>query len=101
VTERICARFALYFGKGPDQLGPDRIRQYQAHGLRERKLAAGTVVAQTAGQRFFFARTLNAASPTCLPHASGLVGIADAFICTCYSYFPGSFPTAVRQRSNN
>ena len=28
-------RFSRYFGKPPDQLGPDHIRQYQAHLLHE------------------------------------------------------------------
>jgi integrase/recombinase XerD len=56
-------RFARYFGKPPDQLGPDHIRQYQAHLLHERKLAVGTVVAQTAGRRFFFVRTLKRRFP--------------------------------------
>ena len=56
-------RFARYFGKPPDQLGPDHIRQYQAHLLHERKLAVGTVVAQTAGLRFFFVRTLKRRFP--------------------------------------
>src|SRR5271156_4363369 len=56
-------RFARYFGKPPDQLGPDHIRQYQAHLLHERKLAVGTVVAQTAELRFFFVRTLKRRFP--------------------------------------
>jgi integrase/recombinase XerD len=56
-------RFARFFGKPPDQLGPDHIRQYQAHLLHERKLAVGTVVAQTAGLRFFFVRTLKRRFP--------------------------------------
>ena len=56
-------RFARYFGKPPDQLGPDHIRQYQAHLLHKRKLAVGTVVAQTAGLRFFFVRTLKRRFP--------------------------------------
>ena len=56
-------RFARYFGKPPDQLGPDHIRQWQAHLLHERKLAVGTVVAQTAGLRFFFVRTLKRRFP--------------------------------------
>jgi site-specific recombinase XerD len=51
-------RFARHFGKPPDQLGPDHIRQYQAHLLRDRKLKPGTVVAQVAALRFFFVRTL-------------------------------------------
>jgi len=37
-------RFARHFGKPPDQLGPDHIRQYQAHLLHERKLAVAPVV---------------------------------------------------------
>jgi len=37
-------RFARFFGKPPDQLGPDHIRQYQAHLLHARKLKAETVV---------------------------------------------------------
>jgi site-specific recombinase XerD len=56
-------RFARYFGKPPDQLGPDPIRQYQAHLLHERKLAVGTVVAQTAGLRLSFVRTLKRRFP--------------------------------------
>ena len=56
-------RFSRHFGKPPDQLGPDHIRQCQAHLLHERKLAVGTVVAQTAGLRFFFVRTLKRRFP--------------------------------------
>jgi integrase/recombinase XerD len=56
-------RFARYFGQPPDKLGPDHIRQWQAHLLHERKLAVGTVVAQTAGLRFFFVRTLKRRFP--------------------------------------
>lgn len=56
-------RFARHFGKPPDQLGPDHIRQYQAHLLRDRKLKPGTVVAQVAALRFFFVRTLKRRFP--------------------------------------
>ena len=35
--------FAKYFHKPPDQLGPEHIRQFQLHLLRDRKLAASTV----------------------------------------------------------
>ena len=56
-------RFARYFGKPPDQLGPEHIRQYQAYLLHERKLAVGTVVTQVAGLRFFFVRTLKRRFP--------------------------------------
>jgi len=49
-------RLARYFGKPPDQLGPEHIRQWQVHLLHERKLAVGTVVNHVAGLRFFFRR---------------------------------------------
>ena len=56
-------RFARYFGKPPDKLGPEHIREWQAYLLHKRKLAVGTVVAQTAGLRFFFVRTLKRRFP--------------------------------------
>ena len=56
-------RFARYFGKPPDKLGPEHIREWQAYLLHKRKLAVGTVVAQTAGLRFFFVRTLKRRLP--------------------------------------
>jgi hypothetical protein len=56
-------RFAKHFGKPPDQLGPEHIRQWRAHLPHERKLAVGTVVAQVAGLRFFFVRTLKRRFP--------------------------------------
>jgi site-specific recombinase XerD len=52
------ASFARHFGKSPDKLGPDELRNYQAYLLRERKLAVGTVIARVAALRFFFIRTL-------------------------------------------
>ena len=56
-------RFARFFGKSPDRLGPDHIRQYQAHLLHRRKLKAETVVGQVAALRFFFVRTLKRRFP--------------------------------------
>jgi integrase/recombinase XerD len=56
-------RFARYFGKPPDQLGPEHIREYQAHLLHRRKLKPGTVVGQVAALRFFFVRTLKRRFP--------------------------------------
>jgi site-specific recombinase XerD len=52
------AEFAKYFGKSPDQLGPDDLRTFQAHLLKERKLTVGTVIGRVAALRFFFVRTL-------------------------------------------
>ena len=56
-------RFAKYFGKPPDRLGPDHIRQWQAYLLHERKLAVGTVVNHVAALRFFFRRVLKRRLP--------------------------------------
>jgi integrase/recombinase XerD len=50
--------FARHFGKRPDQLGLEHVRQYQAYLLKVRKLAVGTVVNRVAALRFFFVRTL-------------------------------------------
>lgn len=51
-------QFAAYFKRPPDQLGPEHIRQYQAHLFRDRKLAPGTVEQCGAALRFFFVKTL-------------------------------------------
>ena len=55
--------FAKHFGKPPDRLGPDHIRQWQAYLLHERKLAVGTVVNHVAALRFFFRRVLKRRLP--------------------------------------
>jgi site-specific recombinase XerD len=53
--------FAKYFHAPPDQLGPEHIRQFQLHLLRDRKLAANTVKQRMAAVQFFFVRTLKRA----------------------------------------
>jgi integrase/recombinase XerD len=50
-----CAR---YFGKSPDKLGSEHLRQYQLYLLSERKLSVGSVVARTSALRFFFTKVL-------------------------------------------
>src|SRR5215471_15995762 len=50
--------FARYFHRSPDELGPDHIRQYQAHLFRERKLSGNSVAQRTAALRFLFVKTL-------------------------------------------
>lgn len=50
--------FARHFGKRPDQLGAEHIREYQLYLLKERKLAINTVVARVSALRFFFIKTL-------------------------------------------
>jgi site-specific recombinase XerD len=53
---RTVADFAKYFQRPPDQLGPDEIRTYQLHLLKDRKQGPRTVGTQTAALRFFFCR---------------------------------------------
>lgn len=55
---RIVREFAKYFHQSPDQLGPEQIRQYQAHLFQAKKLDAGTVQQHVAGLRFFFVKML-------------------------------------------
>src|SRR5664279_5162658 len=51
-------RFAAYFHRSPDQLGPEHVRQFQLYLLRERKLQPKTVLLQMAAIRFLFVKTL-------------------------------------------
>lgn len=57
------ADFAKHFSKPPDQLGPEEIRQYQAHLFTERKLLPRTVALRTAALRFFYVKTLKRPYP--------------------------------------
>jgi len=62
ITTRIYLRsveeFARYFQKRPDQLGPEHVRQYQAHLFTNRKLGAIAVAQQLSALRFLFLHTL-------------------------------------------
>ena len=51
-------RFARFFDKPPDQLGPEEIRKWQAHLLQKQRLTPMTVVTQVAALRFFYLRVL-------------------------------------------
>jgi site-specific recombinase XerD len=50
--------FARYFGKRPDLLDQEHIRQYQLHLVQVRNFAVNTIVARIAALRFFFVKTL-------------------------------------------
>src|SRR5437667_7620539 len=45
--------FARYFGKSPDKLGQELLKQYQLHLLHDCKLSVGTIVGRIAALRFF------------------------------------------------
>ena len=58
------AEFSLHFHRPPNQLGPEHIRQYQAHLFGQRKLAPSTVTQHLAALRFFYIKTLR--KPWCI-----------------------------------
>jgi integrase/recombinase XerD len=55
---RIVREFATYFHQPPDKLGPEQIRQYQAHLFQSKKLAPATVSQYVSALRFLFIKTL-------------------------------------------
>ena len=55
---RIVGEFAQHFHSVPNRLGPEQIRQYQAHLFQVKKLAPATVSQYASALRFFFVKTL-------------------------------------------
>ena len=53
--------FAQYFHRSPDELGPEHIREFQAHLFHARKLSGCSVAQRTAALRFLFVKTLKRA----------------------------------------
>jgi integrase len=49
--------FADSFGKSPERLGGDEIRQFEMYLLRDKKLAPGTVEGRMSGLRFLDKKT--------------------------------------------
>ncbi len=54
----IVRDFAEHFHQPPDKLGPEQIRQYQAHLFQTKKLAPATVSQYVSALRFLFVKTL-------------------------------------------
>ena len=50
--------FARHFRRRPDRLGPQHIREYQAHLFTKRKLSPGSVTTYLCALRFFYIHTL-------------------------------------------
>jgi integrase/recombinase XerD len=55
---RIVRDFAQHFHSSPNKLGPEQIRQYQAHLFQTKKLTPATVSQYASALRFFFVKTL-------------------------------------------
>ena len=55
---RAVEEFADHYGKPPDKLGPEELRQYQVYLLREKKLTPGGVEARISALRFLYVKTL-------------------------------------------
>jgi integrase/recombinase XerD len=64
-TQRVyvahLVRFACYFRKSPDLLGPPEIRTYLIHLTQERRLAASSIIVTVSALRFFYTVTLKRA----------------------------------------
>src|SRR5207245_7473028 len=52
------ARFARHFGRSPADLGPEEIRTYQVHLIRERHLAPSSLEIAVCALRFLYKVTL-------------------------------------------
>jgi len=51
-------RFARYFGRSPDQLGPEHVREFFLHLLDEEKVTPRTVQLYRSALKFLYVRTL-------------------------------------------
>jgi integrase/recombinase XerD len=50
--------FARYFGKSPDKLGQEHLRQYQVHLVNDSKLTVETIAGRISALRFLFVKVL-------------------------------------------
>jgi site-specific recombinase XerD len=50
--------FARYFHRSPDQMGPEQIREYLLHLVKDRKAAPNTVQVHRAALKFLYVKTL-------------------------------------------
>jgi integrase/recombinase XerD len=55
---RALREFAAYYRLPPDRLGPEQIRHYQLHLMRDKGLSPKTVKQHMAAMKFFYIHTL-------------------------------------------
>ena len=56
---RSVAEFAKHFGKSPDLLGPDQIREYQLYLIKEKGVSLSSYIQAVCGLRFLYSNTLH------------------------------------------
>lgn len=56
---RSVAEFAKHFGKSPELLGPEQIREYQLHLIKEKGVSLSSYIQAVCGLRFLYANTLH------------------------------------------
>ena len=59
---RNVAEFAKHFGKSPELLGPEQIREYQLHlikGIKEKGASLSSYIQAVCGLRFLYTNTLH------------------------------------------
>jgi site-specific recombinase XerD len=54
-------KFAEFFGKSPQRLGPEQVRKFLLHLVQQRKLAPSTVEIHRAALKFLYVKTLHRA----------------------------------------
>ena len=55
---RAVAQFANHFGKSPDLLGTEHVREYQLYLIKEKKVALSSLNVAVSGLKFFYNATL-------------------------------------------
>jgi len=56
---RGVAAFAKHFGKSPELLGPEQIREYQLHLIKEKGVSLSSYIQAVCGLRFLYTNTLH------------------------------------------
>lgn len=58
---RSVAEFAKHFGKSPDLLGPEQIREYQLYLIKEKEVSLSSYIQAVCALRFLYSNTLHLA----------------------------------------
>jgi integrase/recombinase XerD len=56
---RSIAQFAKHFGKSPDLLGAEQIREYQLYLIKEKRVSRSSYIQAVCSLRFLYANTLH------------------------------------------